>query len=139
MLCQDMYVIPELPRMADFGQWGAGAADALPGGMKLFLEALADNSAQRDITVTDDDIVGAAIKTFAESLESPWIGSPTELLTKLSAMSGVATQSRAWPRQAAGLSRRLTALQAVLASQGIMISWHKTGGNRYWRVLPRRQ
>jgi hypothetical protein len=139
MICQDMHIIPDLPRLADFAQWGAAAADTVPGGMERFLEALADNSAQRDITVTDDDIVGAAIKTFAESLEFPWSGSPTELLNKLSVMPGIASQSRAWPRQASGLTKRLTALQAVLASQGIVIRWYKAGGNRFWEVRPRRQ
>jgi hypothetical protein len=137
MACEDTIKLPELPRLADFCQWGAAAASAIEGGKERFLDALSDNSAQRDIAVTDDDVVGAAIRRFAEGLASPWRGSPTELLSKLVAVPGGHTQSRAWPRQAAGLTKRLTSLQSVLASQGILVRWSKTRGNRYWEVTRR--
>jgi hypothetical protein len=137
MLCEDVILLPDLPRMADFAQWGAAAASAVDGGQDRFLEALADNSAQRDIVFTDDDVVGAAIKKFALGLEFAWHGSPTDLWNKLSQQSGVDTHWREWPQRAAGLSKRLIALQPVLASQGIIIRSYKSHGNRYWEITTR--
>src|ERR1017187_3449216 len=137
MLVEDIFVLPELPRMADFAQWGAAAASAVDGGQDRFLEALADNGNQRDIMFTDDDVVGAAIKKFALELESAWHGSPTELWNKLSGQPGVDSNWREWPHRAAGLSKRLIALQPVLASQGIIIRSYKRHGNRYWEITTR--
>jgi len=136
MSCQDSISLPALPRMADFAQWGAAAASAVKDGTDQFLRALTDNSNQRDIMVTDDDGVGAAIKRFAKELETDWRGTPTDLWNVLTELQGDNCNWREWPRRPADLSKRLTALQAVLVSQGIHIRSFRTSGSRMWEISP---
>ena len=130
----DSIQIPALPRMADFAQWGAAAASAMKDGTDKFLRALTDNSNQRDIMVTDDDGVGAAIKRFVKGLEADWRGTPTDLWNALTELQGANCNWREWPRRPADLSKRLTALQAVLVSQGIQIRSSRSSGGRMWEI-----
>jgi hypothetical protein len=139
MACQGSLQLPELPRMADFAHWCAAVASAQEGGVERFLQALSDNSLQRDIDVTDDDLVGSAVKKFAEGLTRPWRGSPTELWNKLGALPNVNQRLREWPRRAADLSKRLTTLLSVLISQGVVVRSYKQHGNRFWEVSRRDQ
>jgi hypothetical protein len=110
-------------RMIDFVKWLAAMemVEGAPAGtyQSLYsetlqqgqLDALMDNPLSATIMMMVDDHKGDS-----------WSGTPVDLLSKLNKLVDQSTQrSREWPQNPIALSKRISALQAGLLSQGIKV------------------
>ncbi|SFN01699.1 hypothetical protein [Thermodesulforhabdus norvegica] len=113
----------ELPRMADFAAWGAAVAEALDVGAETFLRAYWQNIGAVSERILLSHPVAAAIIALLE--ETPeWEGTPAELLECLEKMAEkekINTRSKAWPKSANSLSRRLKEITSNLSDSGIIL------------------
>lgn len=104
--------LESMPRMADFARVVA-AVDQVLG-----TDALVEYIGQRDSLagdVIEADAVAAAVVKFAESLDSTWFGSATDLLARLDAAG------KDWPTSPKGLASRLTRAAPALRSVGVLV------------------
>jgi len=121
---------PSLPRMADFALFGLAVERALgwPGGS--FLRSYEGNITGSYRLAIESSPVGEAIVSFAER-ETPWEGSPTALLEKLSASEGEHARRRdGWPKSPRGLTDAIKRLRPSLEREGIRVTFGRTGRQR---------
>jgi len=116
-------VVTHPERMIEFCHWIAAAEIALdiPQGVaqQAYREIL--NESQLE-TLLENQLASAVIKFISEHHRDTWSGTPSQLLYELEASQ----QPRSlygiqWPQNPIQLSKRLTALKASLAAQGIII------------------
>ncbi len=129
--------VPELPRMADFGAWGAAVAEALGlkvgplRGAEAFLSAYSENVGRQTEEVLEADPVARAVRDFARERGS-WEGTASELMTALKVRHEEEMRAKdgGWPRRADGLSRRLEVLHSTLADAGVRVRRSREGKSR---------
>jgi len=124
------------PRLADFARWGEAAGMAWgwePGAFTAALE-----SGREDLLEGGADAYPeiAALIAFMEKRGEDWVGSATELLTKLGGLvdSAVAT-SQPWPKKADTLSNRLIEHAPLLRHHGIEVQRGREAGGKRKRFL----
>lgn len=126
--------VDRLPRMADFGRWGAATAEALGFGAQAFLQAYAGNAkAQLDEIIESDPIAVAVCEMMKE--EGSWRGGPTELLRVLTGRRVQGVPGDGWPKTPGKLSRRLRRLQTTLTDAGVGVRWAKDEAGSRGRVI----
>jgi hypothetical protein len=111
-------------RMYDFVRWLAAMEEVVgrPYLQEMFVRAQAQG--QRDALL--ENLLSATVLDFAEKLNGEWSGTPSDLLTELTArIPPPAQKSSEWPRNAIALSRRLAPLQPALKEQGIGLSFSR--------------
>lgn len=134
--------LSELPRMADFGAWGAavtagrGSTVTTDDGRQLrgadaFLYAYRENVGRQTEEVLESDPVARAVRRFAYERRT-WSGTVSQLRDELAKVHGaeMSEKGSGWPRQANGLSRHLGVLHATLADVGVTLRWSKEGKSR---------
>jgi len=124
--------LTRLPRMADFALWGCAITESLGHGRDEFLRTLDANFETRNEEILTSNPVATAIAAMMEDQED-WEGSASELLTaldKLTAKLRVDTRSKAWPKAANSLGRRLNEIHPNLAAVGIAIRRGERTGDR---------
>jgi hypothetical protein len=73
-----------LPRMADFAEWGSAIAIALGYTQEQFIDSYKNNIKQQSDTVIDDSLVATLVLTLQERQNGvDWEGSATDLLEEL--------------------------------------------------------
>lgn len=115
----------ELPRMADFTQWGYAIGEALGNKGEKFLEEYNRNIDKQNIEVANNDVVATLIISFMKD-KKDWQGKISELYNSLLDIvpnCGISSNSTQIPKRANHLSRRLNSLKSNLLSMGI--SFHK--------------
>jgi hypothetical protein len=125
VLSQAMSLVPHVtglcyPRLADFARWGIAVAQALGQPDDAFLQALAQNTRSQTTEALQASPVAQVLLAFLEG-EGNWSGTPTELLKELNeaaADAGVDTKSRAWPKDARWVWRRIKEVRPNLAAVG---------------------
>lgn len=126
-----------LPRMADAARWIVACEPALPLEEGEFLRTYQSNRAGAVEDTLEADPVATAVRAFMEGLHS-WEGTPTELLDELEGVADERTKnSKAWPKIATWLSRRLKRSATFLRSVGIEIELPgqgKSGKKRLIRI-----
>lgn len=111
-------------RMLDFVKWLAAMEmvhGAPVGAYQAVYSEMVDTGQLDSIR---DDLLGNAVLDFAQTLGAEgWTGTPQELLTALTkSLSAINSRTpRGWPDTAISLSKRLAALQAALATQGVAV------------------
>ncbi|MCB2141247.1 hypothetical protein KQH27_00905 [bacterium] len=123
-----------LPRMADFAKWVVASEPALPWKAGKFLKSYKtniDQSAQKSLS---SDVVATAVIDLIQE-ERKWKGTPTELLRDLESYVHHKTlQSRAWPKAASTLSKKLKMAKPFLKLQGIKITFDRTTKKRVIKI-----
>ena len=88
--------LKELPRMADFAEWGEAVGRALGWGTATLLNAYNDNRKEATEPILDESPLGPYLLAIAQNRMS-WSGSPLDLYRLLSKAAGNQFGSR-WPR-----------------------------------------
>jgi hypothetical protein len=127
--------LKELPRMADFAEWGeACTQDLWEDG--FFMRAYKLNLAQATAAVVEGDLIADALTVFMED-KKVWEGETKELLTELNSAADEATKKhKYWPKAANALSRRINRLTGMLRKIGIVITAETDSKTkrRLWRI-----
>ncbi len=111
--------VDELPRMADFTQWGCAIAEALGYTQQEFLDAYRRNIGQQNDAVIGDHIEAAIIMEFMSD-KGVWTGSASALLAALKESNPANVGEL--PKQANVFSRNLFALKTNLEEVGLQLS-----------------
>ena len=115
--------LAELPRMADFADWGAAAAIAADGQQEPYLEALAANTGRLSEELITTDPLPAAIHAFMRERTEEWRGTAQQLLAALQPLDASGTLKK---MNAHAIGRRARNIQNLLARQ-ISIEFMRNG------------
>lgn len=113
----------DLPRMADFAQWGMAIAAALGHSPDEFLSAYDENISRQNTEVLNAHPLASVLVSFIDRAGG-WAGSATELLGELGQAAEaqhVDTKGRHWPKQPNQLARKLNELSATLHAIGVAV------------------
>jgi hypothetical protein len=123
--------LDELPRMADFAEWGAAIAVALGYTQEQFMEAYEADIKDRNRDVVESHPVGAAVKAFMQT-QDKWEGTASELhaeLERIAATNRIDVESKQWPKAANWVKRRLDEVSTDLQEIGITIIHDRAAGS----------
>jgi hypothetical protein len=121
----------ELPRMADFAEWGAAIAVALGYTQEQFMEAYEADIKDRNRDVVESHPVGAAVKAFMQD-QDQWEGTASELhaeLERVAATNRIDVENKQWPNAANWVKRRLDEVSTDLQEIGITITHDRAAGS----------
>jgi hypothetical protein len=135
----DSVVLEELPRMADYYQWGCAVEEALgaqPGDFEKAFEGSAKDATHVSLAewpVTDTFV------TFAEQHKgeaNAWSGYSQQLYDRLNDMTGqsAVTHSTQWPGSPSALSRQINDRLDPLSDVGIIVK-EGTGADRRKKII----
>jgi hypothetical protein len=115
-------------RMIDFCQWLAALelVDGVDAGTYQALYSETLQVAQLGSLLEND--FASEVYKFADRLERPWKGTPTELYRALSDVTSIRGHGRFndWPKSVESMSKNLKTLLPALNTQGIFISFSKS-------------
>lgn len=112
-----------LPRMADYGHWGAAIALALGYSANEFFDTYRANIRSQNIEVLTSNPIASTLLTFMESRDS-YEGTPAEFLDELmqeAEQLKIKTNIKSWPGAPQVLTRRLNELKTNLREGGIEV------------------
>ena len=101
--------LDNLPRMADFCQWGYAIAEAMGWSGTNFLQAYYKNIGRANDEAIRNSPVAAAVMAFIRE-QGFWQGSSAELLNKITDIAfreRIDAYSKSWPKSADALTKRL--------------------------------
>jgi hypothetical protein len=127
--------LTELPRMADFAEWGE-ACSRYVWKNGFFLRAYGLNRVGATSAVVEEDLIAGALATFMGE-RAIWTGETKQLLTELNDAADEATKKhKYWPKAPNALSRRINRLAGMLRKIGIMITAETDSKTkrRGWRI-----
>ncbi len=135
MKIKDHVSLEELPRMADWCEWGAAVAEALGVGQDKFLQAYLENIKEQHRQILQSEPVGIAIAKFMENRHI-WEGTPSELYREVVQIAENLSlrKEKEWPKAANAFSRRLDLLSHNLSKCGLQISMSRSKLSRKIRV-----
>lgn len=127
--------LPSLPRLADFGRYGAAISEVLGFGAKRFFEAYhANGSSQGLAAVRNSDPVLAAIVKLIEQVYC-FTGLTSELLEVLNEFSPVNLKpGQRWPTNPIQMGKALFRLNADLLDCGIEMEFEPTRRGKLIRI-----
>ena len=138
MQIKEKLIIPKLPRMADFAEWGCAVALALGFTQESFLSMYHNNMLRQDDEVIDASSIAQALIAFMEQ-RTEWKGNATDLLKcldRIADLRRIDTRSFEWPRSASHLTRRLNLVKTNLSHFGISFKIRRgTHGKREIELL----
>lgn len=114
--------LDKLPRMADFARWGYAIGEALGSKGQEFLDQYAANRQEQNAEAINSDPVALLIVAFMGNRKE-WTGLVSSLLMEMRTLAfheGISTQTKAFPSQPNGLSRRLRGMKSNLEGVGIL-------------------
>lgn len=119
----------ELPRMADFAEWGEAISQALGYEQGFFMTAYNQNICRQNTEAIGASVLGECILSLMAS-GSEWSGSPSQLLDALESEASklrINTKTSAWPKAPNSLTRRLNVIKVNLAEIGLYVNCGKSG------------
>ena len=122
--------LESLPRMADFASWVTAAEPALGWPAGSFLEAFEENNGEALKTSLEGSLLAEKIlQALADDVVLQ--GTPADILGLLALrVSHGDSLSKAWPKNAQGMSRQLTLLNPALREFGVVIEESHVGRGR---------
>jgi hypothetical protein len=119
-----------LPRMADFASWVTAAEPALGWPAGSFLEAFEENNGEALKTSLEGSLLAEKIlQALADGVVLQ--GTPADILSLLALrVSHGDSLSKAWPKNAQGMSRQLTLLNPALREFGVVVGEGHVGRGR---------
>ena len=124
--------LTQLPRMADFAQWGYAIAEVLGYGGEQFLDMYQRNQEALLVGMVEEDAVLNVLITFMNRTEH-FKGTTTQLYAQLEQQArqmGLNTQ-HGWCKSVKALGQKLSRSKAVLEGLGIFMNDGKNNGERY--------
>lgn len=116
--------LAELPRMADFAEWGEAIARAMGYEPGRFMQAYYNNIGKQNVEAIESNPLAQAIVKFAEQ-NSTWEGTVSDFKDRLDGvaeMYKINSDSPMWPKAANSLSRKLKPILSNLREgQGIEV------------------
>jgi hypothetical protein len=112
-------------RMMDFCRWLAAMEIVLNLPSEQLQKAYSANLRQAALDIVQDNVLAITVLKFAQkSNKGHWIGTATDLLTKLDKLVTQTTRRRhtEWPQSAITLGKRLKYIAPVLKPQGVTIT-----------------
>lgn len=126
-----------LPRMADFAAWVAGAEPALGWSVGAFLQAYRANIEAAAENSVDASPVGVAVLALLRQNPTGFTYIGTALMPALEhAAPDWAPRSQAWPRSPRGLTDSLRRLSAPLRQLGVEVFEHRDAKGRWITIRP---
>jgi hypothetical protein len=120
----------ELPRMADFAEWGEATSRALGFAPDTFLTLYDDNRAEATELILDDSPVATALLGMARQGVN-WSGKPSDLHDAISKAAGkTVTTSARWPKTAHGFGVELRRIAPQLRLRGLSIDFERRNDGR---------
>jgi hypothetical protein len=113
-------------RMIEFSRWLAAmevVRGEEPGKLQL---AYRRNIREAMLNTVQENYLAMALLNFAANLpDGRWIGTPTELLQSLNAITAPAIQNRRndWPQNPISMSKRIKIIEEVLKTQGVALEF----------------
>jgi len=121
----------ELPRMADFAEFGMKLEVAAGWEKGAFLNAYNENLRSAKNLILESDPLALEIKKFINAQMGVWSGTASELLSALALQAGVeATRKKWWPERPSSLGSAVRRLAPVLRNGGIDVDFDRTGDSR---------
>ncbi len=131
--------VENLPRMADFAEWGYYIALALGKQGEDFIVAYENNQIiTNEFAVTSNPLADAIVRFMDEVKEDQWKGTATQLFKELNNVAEkekIDTKDRSYPKSSSILSRRIKEIKANLEATGIAYSIEPTSNNKNLVVL----
>lgn len=116
--------LADLPRMADFAEWGEAISRAMGYQPGQFMQAYYNNIGKQNVEAIESNPLAQAIVKFAEQ-SLPWNGTVSDFkdeLDKIAELHKINAESTMWPKAANSLSRKLKPILSNLREgQGIEI------------------
>jgi len=125
----------QLPRMADFTEWGYAIAQVIGGRGQNFLDAYYDNIRFQNTEVLISNPFATVLMNFMED-QNDWKGTPSALLTELEGRADEREKKlKSWPKAPNTLTRRLNELETNLEEAGIYFEIGHSGTRsiRLWK------
>ncbi len=127
--------LKRLPRMADFGRWGAAVGLALGWPGAAFSAAYARNRGEAHGLTLEASPAGAALCRFMEARQA-WDGTAAGLLKALADVIGeAASKDKAWPENPRALSGALRRATPALKEAGIVVDRERAQGRGRARII----
>jgi hypothetical protein len=129
-----------LPRMADYAVWVVAAEEALGWEQGTFMAAYSGNrTAATEAALEADPVTVALIKILELQANNEWRGTSEALLERLGeTVSDDVRRTKAWPKAANALSRRLNRLAPLLREAGMELLEDEVGrGKTKVKILRR--
>jgi hypothetical protein len=124
--------LDELPRLADFAEWVVAAEEALGWEPGTFMTAYSGNRmAANEAALEADPVAVALMKVLEAEAKHVWRGTSEALLERLGkTVSDETRHTKAWPKAANALSRRLNRLAPLLREAGIELLEEEVGRSK---------
>jgi len=132
---KDKIKLDNLPRMADFCEWGEAISQAMGEKPMKFYYTYMRNVNQQSKEAIEGNSLGQAILELLKE-EGYFKGTPSELyatLNKIGDDLGL-TKERDWPKAANSLTRKLNLIKSNLEELGIIVDKGKSG-DRYITII----
>lgn len=134
---QDKINLKELPRMAEFAEYGEIISRCIGYVENEFINVYSENIKSQNEEVIESSVIAKIIVTFMED-KSRWEGSATELYSVLTNFAEDNNErlirTKSWPNAANAMSRRINELASTLKDEGIDIL-HKYDNKRKSRII----
>ncbi len=120
--------LAELPRMADFAEWGEAVSRGLGWGANTFLSTYKDNRKEATRILLEDSPVATVMIALAQK-GIQWSGKPRALYEAVMNLMGHALGPR-WPKTISQFGSELRRIAPQLRLHGIHISFERRGPDR---------
>ena len=114
--------LQELPRMADFAEWGEATGRGLGWGPGTFLSTYNDNRREATEALLEDSSVAAVMLAARPARKSTGPARPLELYRKITENAGKATGPR-WPKTVHAFGNELRRIAPQLRLHGLSIAF----------------
>jgi hypothetical protein len=116
--------LKELPRMADYAEWGEAVGRGLGWGAETFLSVYNDNRRDATELLLEDAPVATVMLALARKGVN-WSGTTMELYQRLSKIPGT-KYGRRWPKTVSMFGNELRRIAPQLRLHGLSISFERT-------------
>ena len=120
--------LTDLPRMADYAEWGEAISRGLGWGAGTFISTYKDNRKEATQILLEDSPVATVLIALART-GFYWSGKPQELYEGIVKVTGHTLGPR-WPKTISKFGSELRRIAPQLRLHGISINFDRRGGDR---------
>jgi energy-coupling factor transporter ATP-binding protein EcfA2 len=122
--------LKELPRMADFAEWGEATSRGLGWGADAFVSTYNDNRKEATDVVLDDSPLANVLLAAARKGIN-WTGTPVNLYQAMSQIAGKKITARArWPKSVHAFGNELRRIAPQVRLHGLSIKFERRSDGR---------